>query len=165
MSCDGRLSDRDTHQPDAHGAPCLLALALAVGVAMLWMAPAGADTPWNAAPLTADPSVSTPVTVSGTGCVGNQVIIMLSQGANTETKPGVVDTIINPAGDGSWTGTLTVPAGLATGPYTLWGQCVDQFNYEAMAFTVATPAPSPPTPTIPVPAAAGAVPASPQFTG
>lgn len=140
-------------------------LALAAGVATVWTSTAGADTAWNASPLTADPSVSTPVAVSGAGCVGNQVIIILSQGANTETKPGVVNTIITPAGDGTWSGMLTVPSGLATGPYTLWGQCINQFNYEAKAFTVATPAPPPTAPAAAVPAPATAVTAPARFTG
>ena len=138
------------------------ALALAAGAGIVWTSLAGADTAWNAAPLTADPSVSTAVAVSGAGCVGNNVLIVLSQGANTETLPGVVNTTITPAVDGTWSGVLNVPSGLATGPYTLWGQCVVQFNYEAKAFTVATPTP-PPSGSVPTPAAAVLAPA--RFTG
>ena len=140
-------------------------MIVSAGAVVVWTSLAGADTAWNAAPLTADPSVSTPVAVSGAGCVGNNVLIVLSQGANTETLPGVVNTTITPALDGTWSGVLNVPSGLATGPYTLWGQCIVQFNYEAKAFTVATPTPPTPPPAATVLAPAAAVLAPARFTG
>ena len=107
--------------------------------------------------------MSTPVAVSGAGCVGSNVLIVLSQGANTETLPGVVNTTIAPAGDGTWSRVLNVPSGLTTGPYTLWGQCVVQFDFVAKGFTVAIPAP-PPAPPPPAPPATTVL-APARFTG
>jgi hypothetical protein len=130
------------------------AVAIAGVAAFTGITPAGAGgTAWNAAPLANVNDTSTAVAVSGGGCVGDDALIVLSEGAGTNTLPGVTNVQFTPDGAGDWNGILNVPAGLTPGEYTLWGQCVNQFNYSFFAFFVTAPV-VPAAPAVPVDAVA-----------
>ncbi len=112
-------------------------LALFTAAATLFVAqPASADTAWVTSPSSALPG--TDISASGAGCVGNNVSVFLSAGPVIQL-PADVSKTITPAVDGTWSTTMTLPGNLASGDYTLWGQCVVQFNYEPKPFTVLDP--------------------------
>lgn len=69
-------------------------------------------------------------------------IVNVAQGANPQVS--YKNFLI--AGDGSWGGTLTLPAGLSPGPATLTAACfdaqhhvADEVNYASIALTITTP--------------------------
>lgn len=128
--------------------PILTVVVALVAVGSLSGVASGGSGTWQAAPLTGTPTSPTAVAVSGTGCVGNNVLVILSEGSNVNQLPGVVNQQIVPDGGGNWNGVLNVPAGLTPGEYTLWAQCVVQFNYPNLAFQIAVPVP-PDVPVVP----------------
>jgi hypothetical protein len=136
----------------------ILGVLLAAVVVVAWSGVAGAAGTWTADPVSGSTDSVTPVAVAGNGCIGSVASVILSVGSNVNDLPGVVNQQFITDPGGNWSGVINIPAGLAAGEYTLWGQCIVQFNYPNFAFTIAAPIP----PAAPV---ADPIVASARFTG
>jgi hypothetical protein len=105
------------------------------------------------------------ITVSGTRCGAAGMPGTVTVGLTSEGGP-VTDRVVKPVdGDGRWTTSLTVPAGLHPGEYPLSARCdvaVSHFFYRGpLVRVVAAPGAKPK----PRPKAPKAVTAKPRFTG
>src|SRR5687768_9856296 len=128
-------------------------LGLVLAGASLATAPAALAAP--AAPVLSASSVAAgqTVTVSGADCAPStephnpiSAVAFLDLG---ETPAVEVGDMVEPAANGTWTVSFTIPAGFAAGTYDVVSLCsdyqgTDEFLYPTVKLTVGAPAPAAP---------------------